>query len=734
MLQKTDKLLFFFLISFLSFAQQNERSFTVKYIQEPISLDANLSESAWQEAGIADGFWQYFPTDSLKTSLKTVIRFLYDDKNLYLGVEVYANGDNFVIPSLQRDFRAGGSDNISFVFDTFNDGQNAFLFGINPEGVMREALISNGGNDPRSDFTTAWDIKWRSRIKKTDYGYMAELEIPLTSFKFKDGETKWRFNSYRFDTQNNEEVTWANIPQNQRIFGLAYMGDMHFEKPLGRSRTPLALIPYVIGYGSDDLIKNKSQLNGKIGGDVKIAITNSLNLDLTLNPDFSQVENDNLVTNTTRFEIGLPERRQFFIDNNDLFGRFGNSFNANPFFSRRIGIAEDKNGDNIQNDILAGFRLSGKIGTDWRLGLLNVQTDEDEANEIASNNHTVFVLQKKVFTRSNFGFIFVNRENFDDSKFLDPSERFNRVVGADFNLATADNAWEGSAYLHKSFTPQTEDDDFSAGLNLEYNSRYWNFDYFSRYVGTDFQADLGFVTRTDVAAVTLSAERVFWPKDSKINNHSIEFSPQFVWRPDFGYKNTDYTLRTNYRINFTNQANFSARLRNFFVYLDEPFDPTDTEGARELEAFRGYRYDSFELEYESDRRKTFSFNINPGIGTFFNGEQYTIEGDVRVRIQPKFLASLTLDYRRIELADGFPSASIWAVEPRFEVTFSRSIFWTTLVQYSNRDDNLGINSRLQWRFAQLSDLFIVYNDNYFTKTIAPRGRSLSVKLTYWLNI
>lgn len=734
MFKKSGLFVIFFALFSISFAQQNIRSFTVKFINSPISLDGRLDESIWQQAEVADGFWQYFPTDSVKTSLKTVLRFLYDDKNLYLGVEVYSEGDNFVIPSLQRDFRAGGSDNISFVFDTFNDGQNAFLFGINPEGVMREALISNGGNDSGRDFTTAWDIKWKSEIRKTDFGYVAELEIPLTSFKFKDGETQWRFNSYRFDTQANEEVTWANIPQNQRVFGLAYMGVMKFEKPLGRSRTPLALIPYVIGYGTDDLVKNKSKLNGKIGGDAKIAVTNSLNLDLTINPDFSQVENDNLVTNTTRFEISLPERRQFFIDNNDLFGSFGNSFNANPFFSRRIGIAEDKDGNTIQNDILAGFRLSGKIGSNWRLGLLNIQTEEDEANEIASNNHTVFVLQKKVWTRSNFGLIFVNRENFDDPDFQLPSERYNRVVGADFNLASADNTWEGNAYLHKSFTQETDNDDLSAGLNLEYNSRYWNFDYFSRYVGTDFQADLGFVTRTDVVAVTLGAERVFWPKKGKINNHSIEFSPQFIWRPDFDYKNTDYTLRTNYRIDFTNRSNFSARLRNFFVYLDEPFDPTGTDGAPELPANRGYRYDSFEVEFESDRRKKVSFNLNPGIGTFFNGEQYTIEGDIRVRIQPKFLGSLTLDYRRIELADGFPSASIWTIEPRFEFTFTRSVFWTTLVQYSNRDDNLGINSRLQWRFAQLSDLFIVYNDNYFTKTIAPRGRSLSVKLTHWLNI
>jgi hypothetical protein len=724
---------FFFFFYLITFAQNSERQFKVRHIDEKITLDGNLDEKIWSIAESASDFWQFFPSDTAKAHQKTNIRFLYDDTNLYIGIEIFSSGNDFVIPSLQRDFRAGGNDNISLVFDTFNDGTNAFLFGINPLGVMREALISGGGAD-NSGFSTAWDIKWKSETQLTENGYTAEIEIPLTSFKFKDGETKWRFNSYRFDTQSNETSTWANIPQNQSIFGLAYMGDMVFEKPLGRSRTPLALIPYVTSYGLKDFEKDDSRINGKIGGDAKISVTNSLNLDLTINPDFSQVENDNLVTNTTRFEISLPERRQFFIDNNDLFGDFGNSFNANPFFSRRIGIASDKDGNTIQNDIIAGLRLSGKIGTDWRIGFLNVQTEEDIPNEIASNNHTVFVLQKKVFARSNVGMIFVNRETFDDPDFLDDSERYNRVVGVDYNLASADNTWEGSAYLHKSFTPKTDNDDLSGGLNLEYKSREWNASVFSRYVGTDFQADLGFVTREDVISVNPSVERVFWPEKSKINNHSLEFSPTFIWRPDLDYKNTDYTLRSRYRIEFLNQSNFSARVNNIFVFLDEPFDPTGTDGARELDGNRGYRYDSFEVEYESDRRKTFSFNINPGIGTFFNGEQYTIEGDIRYRIQPYFSGTLTLDYRRIELAEGFPSASIWTVEPRFEVTFSKSIFWTTLVQYSNRDDNLGVNSRLQWRFAQLSDLFIVYNDNYFTQTIAPKNRSISVKLTYWLNI
>ncbi|MEX0315560.1 MAG: DUF5916 domain-containing protein, partial [Allomuricauda sp.] len=134
-----------------------------------------------------------------------------------------------------------------------------------------------------------------------------------------------------------------------------------FEKPLGKSRTPLALIPYINGISGKDFENDESRNNVKIGGDAKVAIGNGMNLDITLNPDFSQVEVDNFITNLTRFEVSLPERRQFFIDNSDLFSSFGGGRDANPFFSRRIGIAKDADDNTIENKIIGGVRFSGKL-------------------------------------------------------------------------------------------------------------------------------------------------------------------------------------------------------------------------------------------------------------------------------------------------------------------------------------------------------------------------------------
>ena len=728
--QSLPWLLFFF---FTFAIQGQEKSFTVNYISEPISLDGSLDENVWQTAESATEFYQYFPTDSILANQQSDIKMLYDDTTLYVGITVYTAGNDYVVPSLQRDFRAGGSDNITLMFDTFNDGTNAFLFGTNPLGVRREALVSNGGTT-LSGFTTSWDVKWKGETKIYDNYYVSEWAIPLTSFKFKQGETKWRFNSYRFDVQSNESSTWMQIPQNQFIFNLAFMGDMVFEKGLGKSRTPLALIPYVNGISLKDFENNSSENTIKVGGDAKVAIGNGMNLDITVNPDFSNVEVDNLIINTTRFAIALPERRQFFIDNVDLFGTFGSQRDANPFFSRRIGIAQNADGETIENPITAGFRLSGKLNEDWRLGVLNIQTKADEENEIASNNNTVIALQKKMFSRSNLSFLLINRETFGDYDFLDPTDRYNRVVGVDYNLASADNTWVGKFFYHKSFASQIGNADDAAGATLEYLTKNLNLGFRSSYVGNDYRSDLGFVRRRDIVALRPYIEYNFWPEKSKLIRHGFRFGPNAIFRPTLDYQNTDYTFFYSWDAQFQGQEQIGVRVFDRYTFLVNPFDPTGTQGAIELPGNLGYHYLSGEIGFQSDRRKVFSYDAEVGYGEFYNGQRSTFEASAALRLQPKVLLSMNLRYNGINLPEPYASANIWLVSPRVEITFNKSIFWTTLIQYSNQSDNLGINSRLQWRFAPLSDLFIVYNDNYFVNTFMPRNRSINLKLTYWLNI
>jgi len=299
-------------------AQEFEkRSVFVKKITYKIQLDGLLDEGIWDQAETATDFWQMFPTDSLRSTNNTTVKLLYDDTHIYIGAKAEGIGADFMVSSLKRDFSARSNDNVTFLFDTFRDGQNAFLFGVSAYGVQREGLISNRGINI-SGFNLTWDIKWQAESTKDENSFTIEIAIPLNSIKYPEGSQRWGFQSFRYDMQSNERSSWSHVSQNQIPVNLGYLGDLVFEKPLTRNKTPIYLIPYTNILSSNDFTDNPKNNSLSIGGDLKIAVGNGLNLDVTLNPDFSNVEVDNIITNLTRFEISLPEKRQFFIDNGDL--------------------------------------------------------------------------------------------------------------------------------------------------------------------------------------------------------------------------------------------------------------------------------------------------------------------------------------------------------------------------------------------------------------------------------
>ena len=718
-----------------AWSQNSARQIQAAFTNERITIDGILDETTWKTSSQTTDFWQYFPSDSVQAQYQTTIQIAYDETTLYVGIRAEAPDSDFVVTSLRRDFSGLRNDNVSILFDTFNDGTNAFGFGITPYGVRREFLVSSGGA-ARENYNFAWDMKWQGESKIYDDHYTAEIAIPFTSLKFEEGATSWRVRPYRFNIQSNETSTLARVPQTQLLGTLAFMDELVFEKPLGRSRTPFALIPYVNGLALKDFEDDSSDASFSVGGDAKIAIGDGLNLDLTLNPDFSNVEVDDIFTNLTRFELRLPERRQFFIDNSDLFGSFGNFFNeARPFFSRRIGLARDLDDNLIENDIIAGARLSGKLNEDWRLGVLNIQTSADEANEIASNNNAMIAIQRKVGSRSNIGAFFVNRERFKTYDFSEESDSYNRVFGIDYNLASADNTWSGRYYVHKSINPDDKGGNFSAQAVTTYNKNNWVFINDWTFVDNDFTADLGFVPRTDIFKMGNFAQRFFFPFSRDfINRNNVQVLFINYFRPTLDFKLTDYLLRATWETEFTSNARVTANLINQFIYLTDEFDPTRTDGGTPLPGDQGYTFNYATIEYASNNTNLFTYAFNSTIGEFFNGNRYSAGGSVSYRWQPWAQFTLNVNYDGIKLPEPYESADYWLITPRVDVTFNRSLFFTALAQYSNQRDNLGINARLQWRFAPLSDLFLVYNDNYFIEDFGPRFRSINLKVSYWLNI
>ncbi|WP_293015803.1 DUF5916 domain-containing protein, partial [Mongoliibacter sp.] len=337
-------------------------------IDYPITLDGVLDEEIWlEDGGWAEDFTQFFPSDTSLAQAQSKVKIAFDDKFLYIAAVMYNLGprENYVSTSLRRDYRGEQNDGISFILDTFNDNTNAFQFGVNPYGVQRESLIANGGMIP-SDLNLAWDNKWYSNAKIYDDYWVVEAAIPFSTLRYNDGAVNWNVNFYRLDSKYNERSSWTPIPRNFSIISLAFSRKLMFEEPLKKETANISIIPYAaMATDRDFLSETSNPARPTFGGDAKIGMGPALNLDLTINPDFSQVEVDQQVTNLDRFEIFFPEQRQFFLENADLFADFG-AVGIRPFFSRRIGVARDeRTGQNVQNQILFGSRLSGKLGEDW---------------------------------------------------------------------------------------------------------------------------------------------------------------------------------------------------------------------------------------------------------------------------------------------------------------------------------------------------------------------------------
>ncbi|WP_185154266.1 DUF5916 domain-containing protein [Fulvivirga sp. M361] len=706
---------------------------------KPLQLDGKLLEDVWQSAQAAQDFVQNFPQDSIAARAQTRIMISFDEQNLYIGGVCYeATDEEDIVASLRRDFIWRLNENISIYIDPYNDYTNGFTFGLTPFGVQREGLVIEGG-EVRPD----WDNKWFSAVERYKDRWEFEMAIPFKTLRYDDQNDQWNIVFLRNNLKLNERSGWTVVPQGFGPSDFVFAGRLTFDAPLPKAGTNVVLIPFITSGVSKDFEEDTSTKSTfDAGFDAKVGVTSSLNLDLTVNPDFSQVEVDRQVTNLQRFEIFFPERRQFFLENQDLFGQ-GGLRNTRPFFSRRVGIAKDTADNALQVPILYGARLSGKIGQKWRVGLLNMQTRKENGalltgvDEIANSyrllaqNYTVGVLQRQVFDRSNVGVIAVNRQalNYDDGDSTISTTKYNRVLGVDYNLISPDGRWTGDFYFHNSFDEEKKDDTFSGGGLLSYQSTRFESTILAYAVGEDYNAEAGFVQRKNVFRVTNFNGYSFYPVGSNINNHGPYV--EFTLFTDLDFEKTDSEYELGYQFQFNNTANLELSYNEIFRKLLDDFEPLDDYV---LVNRTSYSWRSLELEFNTDRRKLFWASGEMRFGGFFNGNRVNVSGGMNYRYQPYLNVALDAEFNSLDLPGEFGQADFWLISPRVDLTFTDKLFLTTFVQYNEQADNVNMNARFQWRYRPVSDLFIVYTDNYFPESFSAKSRAIVFKLTSWLNL
>jgi Domain of unknown function (DUF5916)/Carbohydrate family 9 binding domain-like len=713
---------------FLKAQKKNDNfQYTIRPATSSIKIDGVIDEKAWVDADEVTDFFMVLPMDTSRASVKTAVRMTYDNDNVYI-VATNFNGvkGEPVVESLHRDFGFGKNDNFIVFIEPFNDQTNGFAFGANAVGAQWDGTMSNGGFVDLS-----WDNKWTSEVKSYPDKWVFEAAIPFKSIRFNKGVTHWGINFSRNDLKTTEKSSWAPIPRQFPTSSFAYNGWLVWDKAPPSPSVNISVIPYILGGLTKDYANKKpTDYKGNFGGDAKIAVSSALNLDVTINPDFSQVEVDRQVTNLDRFELFFPEKRQFFLENGDLFANFGYA-TIRPFFSRRIGL-------NVP--IHFGARLSGKVDENWRVGLMNMQTGKTDADvALPSQNFTVLAAQRKVFARSNIGAMLVNKtalnyETATNGKY----SKYNRNLGLEYNLASSNNFWTGKAFFLKSFTPNKTAKDVVHAANVQYNNKVWALGWQHQYVGSNYNAEVGYVPRKGFINFSPQAGRLFFPKGGSVLTHSLSIGSNFYFNESF--KKTDWVVYMPYNVLFRNRTSFTLWIAHDYVKLLNGYDPTNFKGDT-LTRGTEHNWNAFGTELISKPQSLFTYGFTTRYGGYYaKGTRLAVTTDLGYRFQPYVSLALSATYNEIRLPKPWEITKFWLVGPRIDVTMTHKLFLTTFVQYNEQQKNVNLNTRFQWRYKPASDLFIVYTDNYLPTDITAnnrttvKNRALVLKMTYWWNL
>lgn len=711
------------LIPHFLFAQRKNDAFTyhINKSDQPFIIDG-VVDAHWLKHESAKDFFMVLPMDTSKAQVMTEVKMSYDNNQIYIIAICYKQNENqYMVESLKRDFTFGKNDNLLLFMDPFNDQTNGFSFGSNAAGAQWDGIMYDGGKVDLS-----WDNKWTSTVRNYPDKWIWEASIPFKTIRYKKGIKTWGINFSRLDITVAEKSSWAPVPRQFPTASLAYTGQLIWDQEPPEAGTNISAIPYILAGGSRNFdVAGKTVFKKDIGLDAKVAVTSSLNLDLTVRPDFSQVEVDRQVTNLDRFELFFPERRQFFLENGDQLSNFGYN-TIRPFFSRRIGLTAP---------IQFGARLSGKINKDWRLGFMNMQTERNLTTLTAAQNYTVFALQRRVFSRSNIGILMVNRDQLlkNDEKgpeyLMNP---YNRNVGVEYNLASHNNIWTGKAIVLKSFSKNVSKEDWIHAANLQYTSRRWSIGWQHEYVGRNYRADVGYVPRKDFIRMSLAVAKTYFSKNKKITSHT--FKAQSYNYYSTRLRLTDITPVLSYTLTLRNQATFTQWTAFDYVKLLQPFDPTNF-GKDTLPIGSEHTWHSTGSEFVSKPQKLLTYGFSTRFGGYYkNGRRSFVSTEIGYRIQPYLSMAATASINHISMQHPWNTTTFWLIGPRVDVTFTNTLFFTTFVQYNNQQKNINLNTRLQWRYKPASDLYIVYTDNYFPAPFYVKNRAFVLKFNYWWNL
>jgi hypothetical protein len=664
-------------------------------------------------------FTQQRPRDGQPASQRTEAYIGYDDKNLYIGFICFDDEPNKVRARMERRENAFDDDFVEVTLDTYHDRRRGYMFWSNPLGIQAEGIWTEEQGGPDWSFDTIW----QTRGQRTKQGYVVLMEIPFKSLRFKTlDEQLWSITLLRVIPRKNEWSYWPHISARKegRLSQAHDLAGLNHIAP-GRS---IQLIPYgsFRRYRALDQTSepnrphfiNDSQLDG--GLDAKFVLKDNFVLDVTVNPDFSQVESDQpQITANQRFEVFFPERRPFFLENSDFF-----STPLNLVFTRRIA------------DPQFGARLSGKAGP-YAIGML-VMDDQSPGRQVAANDpnqdkralFTVARVRRDILKQSNIGVIYTGRE-FQDS--------YNRVGGIDGRLKLSQN-WVAGYQAVASKTRGLDGSEISGPAYTAYIYRSGRqFEYRGSYedISPNFRTQTGFVRRTDVRTIDQTVAYTFRPEGKFLISWGPSLFTNQLW--DHSGLRLDGTLGLRLRAELTGQTFVGV----FSGTNRERLRPQDfgvlTESRDFGSNFKGFFVQSgyfkkFTINGEYSRWAGINFappaGQEPHLGNRSTAELgITVRPANRLRVDNTYLMSRLLNrYNGDAIFNNHIVRSKWSWQFDPKLSLRLILQYNTLLtnqKYTALETQKNFNADvlLTYQLNPLTALYVGYNSNLQNQNVIP---------------
>jgi hypothetical protein len=654
------------------------------------AIDADLSDPAWANATVIQDLKQREPTPGAAPTERTVVRIMYDENNLYLGVYAYdSEPDQIVSRAMARDGDLFTGDTIGITLDPGYTRRNAYSFDVGPSGGRGDQLLLNNSEDLEE-----WDPIWTARARRVADGWIAEMAIPFRSLSYEDEQGIWGFEFARSIARKNESIRWSSTNPALDFQDVSEAGTL----------TGIANVNRGIGldvqvYGSlkakrDWHIEGEDTgISGTVGGNAFYKITPALTGTLTLNPDFSDAPLDVRQVNTTRFSLFFPETRDFFLQDAGAFefgglnfggdGQAGN--NGRPFFSRNIGLV-----DGVPVSIIGGGKISGEYGG-FAIGGLSVYTDRTET--APGQLLSALRVTRPVLEQSRVGFIFTNGDPTGETE--------NTVLGGDFQYRNSDLFGDktilADIFYQRSFSNMKGDDD-SFGGSIAFPNEPWAGELAFKEIREHFFPALGFVNRTAIRIYDGSVDYIYRFRDSFLRTLEFGTENRFVTDLADRLETRENQFSISVETNAADEAEFDVQ--NAFEFVPEAFDIGDTL----IVPAGRYEWTRFEASFETSDARPFAVGVEVSCCGFYDGS--AIQAQIELGYRPSEYFEIVPGYEAtfIDLPTG--EVDIHVVEVVSVVNFTPDMQLALQAQFDNISQDFGFLARYRWEYLPGSELFV----------------------------